>query len=551
MPESQPVYRVQILRGTEIANDQYTGPEGEITIDMTNKRIRIHDGLTTGGRALSNLEDLQALREELLEHISLVGGSGDEPLEGGAESTDLTEILARLDHLEAQMGQTTVESLRWAETVFEDYGVHPEDADVEVSLQAQYLYDNSNISYQLIHGDLPASFYVDNTHPNGVKLKGRTPNVKTLTPLQFSVNATAGSETIVLNGTLHVDGQNAPPTWITDGNLGEPEEGAYSTTLVADDPDGDNAALIYSLTTGTLPEGLTLFDDGTLSGTIPSTNTTYTFTVRAADESSHVERAFTLKTPELVVEYPGPTVLVGGTTTRGYFGRVSDFVTTTELCNQIGLSAGTLQNDNPVWLKFSWKGRPYYFPSRTLRNGVSWAALYALGVAGAPPGDLDYHPIDSLPWQSSMVTQNTEVVIGGIRYDIRLPRGLNENPTDVSTPSFDPSASHGCEWNRLLYHVFRQNLSSNDAGDTRVSEGIDDAVGGAWDDWANFAFQIGSVASHLDGRSIWCQETWYNGSTPVEQRIVRGQKGISYVSKFNGTYHNPGIGWRPVLVGLD
>lgn len=44
---------LQIRRGTSAQNDNFTGLSGEITMDTTNKTIRIHDGETLGGIALA------------------------------------------------------------------------------------------------------------------------------------------------------------------------------------------------------------------------------------------------------------------------------------------------------------------------------------------------------------------------------------------------------------------------------------------------------------------------------------------------------------------
>jgi len=41
--------QVQLRRGTSTQNDSFTGAQGELTFDTTNKRVRIHDGATAGG----------------------------------------------------------------------------------------------------------------------------------------------------------------------------------------------------------------------------------------------------------------------------------------------------------------------------------------------------------------------------------------------------------------------------------------------------------------------------------------------------------------------
>jgi len=44
-----PLERLQFLRGDENENDQFTGYDGEITVDKTHKGVRIHDGSEAGG----------------------------------------------------------------------------------------------------------------------------------------------------------------------------------------------------------------------------------------------------------------------------------------------------------------------------------------------------------------------------------------------------------------------------------------------------------------------------------------------------------------------
>ena len=48
--------QVQIRRGTDAENDAFTGAEGEVTMDLTNKQLRVHDGQTMGGMKIPNSE---------------------------------------------------------------------------------------------------------------------------------------------------------------------------------------------------------------------------------------------------------------------------------------------------------------------------------------------------------------------------------------------------------------------------------------------------------------------------------------------------------------
>lgn len=51
---------VQHRRGTAAQNDAFTGLPGEITVDLDNKTIRVHDGTTAGGTALARQSTLDA-----------------------------------------------------------------------------------------------------------------------------------------------------------------------------------------------------------------------------------------------------------------------------------------------------------------------------------------------------------------------------------------------------------------------------------------------------------------------------------------------------------
>ena len=44
--------RIQLRRGTDTENNNFTGAVGEVTVDTTNKTLRVHDGATVGGHPL-------------------------------------------------------------------------------------------------------------------------------------------------------------------------------------------------------------------------------------------------------------------------------------------------------------------------------------------------------------------------------------------------------------------------------------------------------------------------------------------------------------------
>ena len=50
--------RIQLRRGTASENSSFKGAVGEVTVDTTNKTLRVHDGTTVGGTALARANQL-------------------------------------------------------------------------------------------------------------------------------------------------------------------------------------------------------------------------------------------------------------------------------------------------------------------------------------------------------------------------------------------------------------------------------------------------------------------------------------------------------------
>ena len=50
--------QVKFRRGSNGQHGSFTGANGEITIDTTNKTIRVHDGVTVGGTRLAKLNEI-------------------------------------------------------------------------------------------------------------------------------------------------------------------------------------------------------------------------------------------------------------------------------------------------------------------------------------------------------------------------------------------------------------------------------------------------------------------------------------------------------------
>ena len=53
--------QVQFRRGTSAQHSSFTGANGEITVDTTNKTLRVHDGVTAGGVKVAKYSDISAV----------------------------------------------------------------------------------------------------------------------------------------------------------------------------------------------------------------------------------------------------------------------------------------------------------------------------------------------------------------------------------------------------------------------------------------------------------------------------------------------------------
>ena len=99
------------------------------------------------------------------------------------------------------------------------------------------------------------------------------------------------------------------PTWSTSSGqlISQTQNKSYSTTVSATDPDGQS--LIYTLSSGSLPNGTLNQSTGVISGTTPSVSgdTNYPFEVTATDPSGNVSasRAFSI----LVKQFNDPVLI--------------------------------------------------------------------------------------------------------------------------------------------------------------------------------------------------------------------------------------------------
>lgn len=82
--------QIQIRRGTAAEHDNFTGAIGEITMDTTNKTLRVHDGVTVGGNKLMLASDKPTINitnciTEIPQDIKFELNSGTLKLKSGSK----------------------------------------------------------------------------------------------------------------------------------------------------------------------------------------------------------------------------------------------------------------------------------------------------------------------------------------------------------------------------------------------------------------------------------------------------------------------------------
>ena len=108
MAESLATFQVKFLRGSASANDAYVGPVGELTVDLTNWRLRLHDGGTQGGQPISNMSDLKVL-EEVVSSLSTADIAGMSDYATDTEAQNMVDAGIQLLREEIDSGKARLE----------------------------------------------------------------------------------------------------------------------------------------------------------------------------------------------------------------------------------------------------------------------------------------------------------------------------------------------------------------------------------------------------------------------------------------------------------
>ena len=185
-----------------------------------------------------------------------------------------------------------------------------------------------------------------------------------------------------------------------------------------------------------------------------------------------------------------------------------------QLSDTMGITEGTLHNNNCRWLHFyvgknatcNRSGKPYeiFISQKSLRYGISWRHINSKG--GVEGKDV--------------------IANNGEEYTCRLLTGADANPATNRH-------GMGSEWNSLLYRVHSEIIKEDN--DNKQ-------IGDNWVDMSDKELGVNYNVT-TNGSFSWCQEHYR-----ATGRVIRGPSSVSSFGNYIPTHTSTYFGWRPVLV---
>ena len=167
--------------------------------------------------------------------------------------------------------------------------------EVPMSLTAsEYISDeeNSPLIFSVISGELPNGLSINSSTGT---ISGTPTDIIPNTTSFFTLSATDGNNTTTRNFSITINDRG--PVWNTSPTLSAFSKNIFYSDIV--NASDDDSLIAYSVTAGTLPDGLSLnASTGEISGT-PTSDTTAIFTIRATDlgSNNYSDRQFTISNP--------------------------------------------------------------------------------------------------------------------------------------------------------------------------------------------------------------------------------------------------------------
>lgn len=267
--------------------------------------------------------------------------------------------------------------------------------------------------------------------------------------------------------------------------------------------------------------------------TLPGSETSYIDATAARNKVYHYVIAIT-KGNDVVLSQnkaygyfpdtgPGPTTLIRGDWTEGYFGTLTaaEFYTAAELVSATGINA-TANTSLNIWCKFALDGKVVFIPMQSVCTDASLSKVYLAGcVFGSDDnGNHPWKP-NAIPGATATI-QNKKVTKAGFTYAVRLPKGSTA-PTNEYAASTMGETHMNSEWFRTMGRVFLNSSLLT----TRPR--CDDYL------------YIGGNSYNAHGYTL--TQHYYNNAGYI---VMFGNTAFDALATGNG-YSTAGYYWRPIL----
>lgn len=206
------------------------------------------------------------------------------------------------------------------------------------------------------------------------------------------------------------------------------------------------------------------------------------------------------------------------------------FLTYNKLSEHFNVNVGNPTKGRYInrWLRFKLDGKEIIISKIPVRSHLSWDSLYSRGLV---------YGVDSEGTNptGTPTNQNRTIQVGDKTFRCRLLKGSDGDPFQSNLIGNDLNGSTRSEWSRIFYPIVSDDASITSYTGPRLGEY---RMSDLHLDFTN------TDNTYYPGSYNWCQE---RHPQALSNRVCRGYRTSSYLSRDPSNSSFAWCGWRPVL----